>query len=109
MRARPTELRPRGRRARILAGPTGLEPATFGVTGRRSNQLNYDPAERRMIHDSLPGCSGDLVPGPRRNATKFREVDRAKRLALWEPERNDGIRRSVEASLPSRAPVPQAD
>ena len=28
---------------RFLAGPTGLEPATSCVTGRRSNQLNYDP------------------------------------------------------------------
>src|ERR1041385_6873184 len=27
-----------------LAGRTGLEPATSGVTGRRSNRLNYHPA-----------------------------------------------------------------
>jgi hypothetical protein len=26
-----------------MAGPTRLELATSGVTGRRSNQLNYDP------------------------------------------------------------------
>jgi hypothetical protein len=28
----------------IEAGATGLEPAASGVTGRRSNQLNYAPA-----------------------------------------------------------------
>jgi hypothetical protein len=28
-----------------LAGWTGLEPATFCVTGRRSNQLSYHPVE----------------------------------------------------------------
>jgi hypothetical protein len=27
------------------AGATGLEPAASGVTGRRSNQLNYAPAQ----------------------------------------------------------------
>ena len=28
-----------------MAGWTGLEPATFCVTGRRSNQLSYHPVE----------------------------------------------------------------
>jgi hypothetical protein len=28
-----------------MAGSTGLEPAASGVTGRRSNQLNYDPEQ----------------------------------------------------------------
>ncbi len=27
-----------------MAGVTGLEPATSGVTGQRSNQLSYTPA-----------------------------------------------------------------
>ncbi len=28
----------------FMAGPMGLEPTPSGVTGRRYNQLNYDPA-----------------------------------------------------------------
>ena len=28
----------------LVAGPMGLEPTASGVTGRRYNRLNYDPA-----------------------------------------------------------------
>ena len=31
-----------------MAGSTGLEPAASGVTGRRYNRLNYDPAKRLL-------------------------------------------------------------
>ena len=33
-----------------VAGSTGLEPAASGVTGRRSNQLNYDPILAAHAH-----------------------------------------------------------
>ena len=33
-----------GKLLKNMAGPTRFELATSGVTGRRSNQLNYDPA-----------------------------------------------------------------
>ena len=32
-----------------MAGATGLEPATSGVTGRRSNQLSYAPGTPAIV------------------------------------------------------------
>src|SRR3954451_23530135 len=44
-----------------LAGSTGLEPAASGVTGRRSNQLNYDPRTgvALPVRQNLPECQSD--------------------------------------------------
>ncbi len=39
---------------RVLAEWTGLEPATPGVTGRYSNQLNYHSRKLQTGQNSLP-------------------------------------------------------
>ena len=43
---------------KMLAGSTGLEPAASGVTGRRSNQLNYDPLNcwMQIANANWPKC-----------------------------------------------------
>ena len=54
-----------------MAGRTGLEPATSGVTGRHSNQLNYRPATcscfnvwwvMRDLNPRHSPCKGDALP-----------------------------------------------
>ena len=47
--------------AKRMAGSTGLEPAASGVTGRRSNQLNYDPLKRSRT--ALTNANADVGPG----------------------------------------------
>ena len=73
----PGQSRPRLPRQRKMpvcrritrAGATGLEPATSGVTGRRSNQLNYAPASRRIV--AAPRNAGrDRGEGARDPLTK---------------------------------------
>lgn len=41
----------------LVAEPTGLEPATSDVTGRRSNQLNYDSARNLIFKWGQRGLS----------------------------------------------------
>ena len=87
-----------------MAGWTGLEPATFCVTGRRSNQLSYHPvrtgkeAERRIremqvneLFDEFLGC--------------FREANVALRNSL-DSQRGSSRRRlrfSCASSKPGSA------
>ena len=47
--ARPTRPKGKPKGGVTKAGATGLEPATSGVTGRRSNQLSYAPAFARAV------------------------------------------------------------
>ncbi len=42
----------------MVAGATRLELATSGVTGRRSNQLNYAPAIHNFRRDLIPFLKG---------------------------------------------------
>src|SRR5665648_1288108 len=49
----------------FLAVRTGLEPATTGVTGRYSNQLNYHSKVWWVLRGSNPRpspCKGDALP-----------------------------------------------
>jgi hypothetical protein len=49
----------------ILAEWTGLEPATPGVTGRYSNQLNYHSAYREGVKE-VKNDTTAVIPRPHR-------------------------------------------
>jgi hypothetical protein len=55
-----------------LAEPTGFEPATSDVTGRRSNQLNYDSASNFKASQKarLKCCDLSCGQGQAINATR---------------------------------------
>src|SRR5271167_3787136 len=58
---------------RKVARETGLEPATSGVTGRRSNQLSYSPAGTEADKPGRRPSQGALASLPRRTHGLRRE------------------------------------
>ena len=61
-----------------MAGVTGLEPATSGVTGRHSNQLSYTPVA--ADDPSPPRCQGDTIRPVGCQAALLRELGMDPRL-----------------------------
>src|SRR3954453_22957724 len=79
----------------VVTGATGLEPATSGVTGRRSNQLNYAPgcawpgAAMSMPQHAPRGSQPDSRP--RTIAWGWRATAGTTRMAHYLPIEQHGI------------------
>ena len=115
-----------------MAGATGLEPATYGVTGRHSNQLSYAPAGRdpivtrrdggckqaelscqarrkRMSHQTEPGlCSRFLDLSRNLPDTAAKPADDIARVSLFHGPgsfRREGFRANRAIALHCRKRV----
>src|SRR3954452_19519500 len=65
--------KPADNQAVSITGATGLEPATSGVTGRRSNQLNYAPGR------AWPGAAMSMP----QHAPRGSQPDSRPRTIAW--------------------------
>ncbi len=76
-----------------MAGVTGLEPATSGVTGRHSNQLSYTPAgcKKDRARPPLTGAGyGTTPPKSRRGAALPTPQVKARNRLADPPESGPG-------------------
>src|ERR1700733_12433646 len=87
-----------------MAEWTGLEPATPGVTGRYSNQLNYHSACWWVLRGSNPRpspCKGDALPAelstPWKRRGSLREV---LWLGNWPPSPRGAMASATAANAP---------
>ena len=65
-------------RFRKVAEPTGLEPATSAVTGRRSNRLSYDSLKPNgRVNERTRREGGKKLANPRASTGFFRKVSHA--------------------------------
>jgi hypothetical protein len=78
-----------------MAGATGLEPATSGVTGRRSNQLSYTPANLDRGDTSYLGAPGVSSNSPRASSDP-------KRPPIFVIPAKAGIQEHVSCPSPAR-------
>src|SRR5690348_9540664 len=83
---RPSRIRcsipsPEDNESEKLAERTGLEPATPGVTGRYSNQLNYRSNFMARLVLAIPCEALKLTPGARKGAKFGKESERYTRDA----------------------------
>jgi uncharacterized membrane protein required for colicin V production len=67
----------------VNTGATGLEPATSGVTGRRSNQLNYAPKRRGSVaRPGLTSLTGRAAHQRSGDASSLRRVTKVDLIAI---------------------------
>ena len=64
-----------------MARETGLEPATSGVTGRRSNQLSYSPAAMRRLSRRTTVKSSRIQSFG--DASRQRRISLALSICTW--------------------------